>query len=61
MPSLRIPITAQQHDYLEQLVRIGCYGETVEEAALWMIRNGLSDRIASGLIKPVAKASRRAR
>lgn len=48
-------ISAQQMDYLEQLVEIGNYGNTPTAVALSLIQRGIDDMLGRSLIKPRTK------
>jgi hypothetical protein len=52
-------ISAQQMDYLEQLVEIGNYGNTPTAVALSLIQRGIDDMLGRPLIKRRPKPTKR--
>ena len=52
-------ISAQQMDYLEQLVEVGNYGNTPTAVALYLIQRGIDDMLGRSLVKARSKTSAR--
>lgn len=52
-------ISAQQMQYLEQLVDEGNYGNTPTAAALYLIQRGIDDMLRAKLIERVKRRAKR--
>jgi hypothetical protein len=51
-------ISAQQMDYLEQLVDIGNYGNTPTAVALYLIQRGIDDMLGRSMINRAKRPKR---
>ena len=56
---IQISLTDKQIVYLEQLAQIGCYGDTVEEVARWLVQLGISDRLSKVIEARAVRTVRR--